>query len=112
VTFTLPSAVSLSAGNYAIHLQLGAGSSPTGYHWAREYDANDPYPAGISGYWYPYVGGRWVTTVELDDTFRVYGCEPAAQGANVPAMGSLGFAVFAILLVGIGYLGTRRRART
>ena len=74
VAFTLASPVSLSAGNYAIHLELADGSSTRGYYWMRIYNASDPYPDGISGYWYPY-SSSWSTTQELDYAFRIYGCE-------------------------------------
>jgi hypothetical protein len=110
VTVTLPAPVRLQAGQYALVLQLGSGSAPRGYHWAREYDAADPYPDGISGYWYPFVGGRWVTTGMLDYAFSVSGCS-AAQAAEVPTLGPLGSAALAACLLGLAYFSRRRAAR-
>ncbi len=50
-----------------------------------------------------------MTTVELDNTFRIYGCK--ADAASIPALEPLGLVILAFLLVGIAYLGNRRRAR-
>jgi hypothetical protein len=109
-TVALPAPVQLQAGQYALVLQLGSGSASRGYHWAREYDAADPYPAGISGYWYPFVGGRWVTTQELDYAFSVSGCS-APQTAEVPALGPFGLTALAACLLGIAYFSERRATR-
>lgn len=110
VTFTLAAPVLLAAGHYAIQLQLGSGASSVGYHWSREYDANDPYPDGLSGYWYPFLGGQWVTTEQLDDAFAVYGCPAAPLAAPVPALGALGLGALVLLLAGTAPLGRRRCA--
>jgi hypothetical protein len=109
VSFTLPAPVALTAGQYAVVLELGAGSSSVGYHWWRQYDASDPYPAGLSGYWYPYAGGQWVTTDLLDDAFRVEGCA-AAPAAGVPSLGPFGLGVLALLLASGATLARRRLA--
>lgn len=109
VQFTLDTPVLLQSGRYAVHLQLGPGSATVGYHWAREYDAADPYPPGISGYWYPFVGGKWVTTQELDNAFRVFGCPTST--ASVPATGPIALAALLVLLAGVAAAVGYRRAR-